>query len=74
MFGIINSNSGKYLGTIYTFARTFKSGSRGFYGSGDITDIETGKRYIVNLQLVELGTKPLQVDTGEQKPQPKEKK
>lgn len=74
MFGIINNHSGKYLGTIHMLPKTFRTGSKGYIGSGDITDIETGRHYIVNLQMVELGTKPFSSDTGEQKPQPKEKK
>jgi len=59
MFCVINSDTGKYLGTIYASARTFRTGSKGLYGNGEITDPETRSRYIVNLQFVELGTKPV---------------
>jgi hypothetical protein len=36
--------------------KTFKTGSRGFYGNGKIAINE--KRYQVQVQLVEIGSKP----------------
>ena len=44
---------------LYTKAKTFKSGSKGFYVWGKAQDRE-GKRYQVILNLVEIGSKPKQ--------------
>ena len=38
-------------------AREFKTGSRGFYGSGKVT-LANGKRYQVSVNVVEIGSKP----------------
>ena len=38
-------------------ANPFKSGSRGYHGQGKLT-ATTGKRYQVNILLVEIGSKP----------------
>lgn len=46
---------GKLIGTLSANAKEFKTGSRGFYGQGKI-EIE-GKRYQVQIQLVEIGSK-----------------
>lgn len=46
---------GKVLGTLTAVPKEFKTGSRGFYGQGKI-EID-GKRYQVQVQLVEIGSK-----------------
>ena len=46
---------GKLIGTLAANAKEFKTGSRGFYGQGKI-EID-GKRYQVQIQLVEIGSK-----------------
>lgn len=46
---------GKLVGTLSANAKAFKTGSRGFYGQGKI-EID-GKRYQVQIQLVEIGSK-----------------
>lgn len=46
---------GKLIGELTASPKEFKTGSRGFYGQGKI-EIE-GKRYQVQIQLVEIGSK-----------------
>lgn len=46
---------GKVIGTLTAVPKEFKTGSRGFYGQGKI-EID-GKRYQVQVQLVEIGSK-----------------
>jgi hypothetical protein len=46
---------GKLIGTLTASPKEFKTGSRGFYGQGKI-EID-GKRYQVQIQLVEIGSK-----------------
>ena len=43
--------------TLVADARQFKTGSRGFYGSGKVT-LTNGKRYQVSVNVVEIGSKP----------------
>lgn len=45
------------LGNIVANPKDFKTGSKGFYGSGKVTS-KSGKRYQVNCQIVEIGSKP----------------
>jgi hypothetical protein len=47
---------GQVVGIMMTEQKTFKTGSRGFYGNGKIAIGE--KRYQVQVQLVEIGSKP----------------
>ena len=44
------------IGYLAAIPKIFKTGSRGFYGHGKIVDLK-GKRYQVNVQLVEIGSK-----------------
>jgi hypothetical protein len=46
---------GKVICTLTATPKEFKTGSRGFYGQGKI-EID-GKRYQVQIQLVEIGSK-----------------
>jgi hypothetical protein len=46
----------KVVGTLLALEKQFKTGSRGFYGMDKITIGE--KRYQVQVQLVEIGSKP----------------
>jgi len=46
---------GKLIATLTANPKEFKTGSRGFHGQGKI-EIE-GKRYQVQIQLVEIGSK-----------------
>jgi hypothetical protein len=52
----IKTDDGRVLTTMTLPARDFKTGSRGFYANGKL-EIE-GKRYQVQIQLVEIGSKP----------------
>ncbi len=52
----IKNDTGQSLGTISLPPKQFKTGSRGFYNN---TKLEIdGKRYQVQIQLVEIGSKP----------------
>jgi len=51
----LKSDEGKVLGTLTATQKEFKTGSRGFYGQGKL-EID-GKRYQVQLQCVEIGSK-----------------
>ena len=61
------SDDGRTLGTLSAPPKQFKTGSRGYYANGKI-EID-GKRYQVQLQLVEIGSKSpagtAKTDTGE---------
>lgn len=56
----IKTDDGRLLGTMTLPAKDFKTGSRGFYANGKL-EIE-GKRYQVQIQLVEIGSKPAKGD------------
>jgi hypothetical protein len=43
-------------GDVLAVEKTFKTGSRGYYGSGKIEI--AGKRYQVGVNIVEIGSKP----------------
>lgn len=47
---------GQSVGMLSATAKVFKTGSRGFYGMGKVQIGE--KRYQVQVQLVEIGSKP----------------
>jgi hypothetical protein len=49
-------DDGKSVGVITAPSKDFKTGSKGFFGNGKI-DID-GKRYTVQIQLVEIGSRP----------------
>lgn len=51
----IKTSDGKLLGMFTLPPKEFKTGSRGFYANGKM-EIE-GKRYQVQIQLVEIGSK-----------------
>lgn len=52
----LKNDTGQSLGTIALPPKQFKTGSRGFYNN---TKLEIdGKRYQVQIQLVEIGSKP----------------
>lgn len=52
----LKSPDGKSIGLLTAPPKEFKTGSKGFFGMGKI-EIE-GKRYQVQVQLVEIGSKP----------------
>lgn len=52
----IKDTNGKVVGTILVNPKVFSTGSRGFYGNGKV--VIDNKRYQVNVQLVEIGSKP----------------
>lgn len=52
----IKTTEGKELGSMTLPEKVFKTGSRGFYANGKM-EIE-GKRYQVQIQMVEIGSKP----------------
>jgi len=43
--------------TLVAESRTFKTGSRGFYGQGKIQGTD-GRRFQVSVNIVEIGSKP----------------
>lgn len=51
---------GQTVGLLSANEKVFKTGSRGFYGMGKIQIGE--KRYQVQVQLVEIGSKPKEED------------
>ena len=52
----LKNDTGQSLGTIALPPKQFKTGSRGFYNN---TKVEIdGKRYQVQIQMVEIGSKP----------------
>ena len=52
----LKTDSGQSLGQVAAPAKQFKTGSRGFYAN---TKLEIdGKRYQVQVQIVEIGSKP----------------
>ncbi len=55
---LLRDDQGQVLGEIMASEKQFKTGSRGFYG---MSKIEIGgKRYQVQVQLVEIGSKTAQ--------------
>jgi len=52
----MKTDDGKPLGVMTAPPKDFKTGSKGFYANGKM-EIE-GKRYQVQIQLVEIGSKP----------------
>jgi hypothetical protein len=52
----MKTDDGKALGTMMAPPKDFKTGSKGFYANGKM-EID-GKRYQVQIQLVEIGSKP----------------
>jgi hypothetical protein len=53
-------DQGRELGTIVANAKQFKTASRGFYGNSKL-EID-GKRYQVQIQMVEIGSKAAQAE------------
>ena len=51
----LKSDQGASLGQVVAAAKQFKTGSRGYFGMSKL-DID-GKRYQVQIQLVEIGSK-----------------
>ena len=49
-------SDGQSVGVVTAYAKKFKTGSVGFYGNGKAEIAK--KRYQVQVQLVEIGTKP----------------
>jgi hypothetical protein len=47
---------GEQVGSLVAAEKVFKTGSRGYFGMGKLTIGE--KRYQVQIQLVEIGSKP----------------
>jgi len=56
----LKSNTGELISILTLPPKEFKTGSKGFYANGKV-DIE-GKRYQVQVQLVEIGSKPKSED------------
>ncbi len=51
----LKSDDGKALGTLTVAPKNFKTGSRGYYANGKL-ELD-GKRYQLQIQLVEIGSK-----------------
>jgi hypothetical protein len=56
MLSVEIKENGKVVGELSAAEKLFKTGSRGFFGMGKIQISE--KRYQVQVQLVEIGSKP----------------
>lgn len=56
MISVEIKDDGKLVGMMMAEEKTFKTGSRGYYGNSKIAIGE--KRYQVQVQLVEIGSKP----------------
>jgi len=56
MLSVEIKENGKVVGELSAAEKLFKTGSRGFFGMGKIQIGE--KRYQVQVQLVEIGSKP----------------
>jgi len=56
MLSVEIKDNEKMVGVLTATEKTFKTGSRGFFGMGKIQIGE--KRYQVQVQLVEIGSKP----------------
>jgi len=56
MLSVEVKDDGKQVGLLMATEKVFKTGSRGFFGTGKIQIGE--KRYQVQVQLVEIGSKP----------------
>ena len=52
----VQDDRGQTAGVLEASPKQFKTGSRGFYGSGKIND--NGKRYQASVMLVEIHSKP----------------
>ncbi len=52
----LKTDDGKPLGMLTAAPKDFKTGSKGFYTNGKL-ELD-GKRYQVQIQLVEIGSKP----------------
>ncbi len=52
----LKTDDGKSLGVMTAAPKDFKTGSKGFYTNGKL-ELD-GKRYQVQIQLVEIGSKP----------------
>ena len=52
----LKTDAGQAIGTLAAPPKDFKTGSKGFYANGKV-EID-GKRYQVQVQLVEIGSKP----------------
>lgn len=56
----LKDDKGNLLAVVTAPPKEFKTGSKGFYGNTR-TEID-GKRYIIQLQLVEIGSKTKEAD------------
>jgi hypothetical protein len=60
----LKTDTGQVVGTLTVAPKEFKTGSRGFYANGK-AEID-GKRYQVQIQLVEIGSKKAKEESSEQ--------
>jgi len=51
----LEKEDGKLITVITLMPKQFKTGSKGFYGQGQV--VVDGKQYQLNFQLVEIGTR-----------------
>jgi len=63
MISVIFKQDDETVGLLAVEEKQFKTGSRGFFGTGKIKIGE--KRYQVQVQLVEIGSKPKKEEGGE---------
>ena len=53
----IKTASGEVWGTMVAAAKEFKTGSRGFYANGKVTNPKSGARYQVGMNIILIGSK-----------------
>jgi len=54
----IKDNNGRVWGTITAAAKTFSSGSVGFYANGKVENPDSNERYQVGGNIILIGSKP----------------
>ena len=52
----VQGETGQIVGVLEAEPKQFKTGSKGYYGTGKLNN--DGKRYQASVQLIEIGSKP----------------
>lgn len=55
VLAVLKNKSGQTIGSVLAEPKTFRTGSRGYYGSTKV--VMDGRRYQVQVQLVEIGSR-----------------
>lgn len=62
MKATITDDTGQLVGVLNADPKNFKTGSRGYFGTGKLS--LNGKKYQAQLQMVEVGSKPQKPKSG----------